>query len=365
MRARGANALLRAFFETVYGTPGVGNYLNLPFVKSDIGEEQGLLDSDLLGQGRESADPTLDVINNDGNLTVPVDVRAFGYWLMLYLGEPTTSASGPASGDITFSAQPAADSTITINGTAFTFKASGATGNQSNIGASLSDTLDSLVTVLNGSVVSGVAQATYSKVGSKLHIVNDAVGLAGNSFTLAAGAGSNGTVSAATLTGGSNAHVFTSGAQDLPSLSIEVGNPEARQHHLGGDDLLQLPRQGRDDPPGQPDRGRRRGDVHGQRQHHLALRRPDPARPRRRGHADRAQLWLDARRLLPAVRPAAHLPAAAEADDRRPQRHPGELRLEGFGRRRQHDDRDAGQRRGELRAAVIEARSGDAILNQP
>lgn len=227
MRARGANARLRALFETVYGTPPGGNYLQLPFVKSDLGEEQGLIDSDLLGLGRQSVDPTLDVINDDGNLTVPVDARAFGHWLKLYLGNPVTAAAGSASGDITFSAQPAASSTVTINGTAFTFVASGATGNQINIGAALTNTLDNAVTVLNGSVVPGVALATYSKVGTtKLHIVNDTAGLAGNSFTLAASGTSNGTVSGTTLAGGTNSHTFTSGAQDLPSMAIETGMPE-------------------------------------------------------------------------------------------------------------------------------------------
>lgn len=229
MRARGANALLRALFETTYGTPPSGNFLQLPFVTSDLGEEQGLLESDLLGQGRETLDPTLDVINNNGNLVVPVDVRAFGYWLTLYLGEPTSAAKDKASGSIKFSAQPATNATITINGTVFTFVASGATGNQINKGATLSDTLDNAVTVLNGSVVAGVALATYSKTGTDtLSILHDAAGTGGNTFTLAASTSpaSNGTVSGATLEAGTNTYTFTSGAQDLPSMSIETGMPE-------------------------------------------------------------------------------------------------------------------------------------------
>lgn len=229
MRARGANALLRALFETTYGTPPGGNYVNLPFIKSDIGEQQGLLESDLLGQGRETFDPTLDVINDDGSLTVPLDARNFGYWLKLYMGAPVTTAFAPASGSIKFSALPTAGSTITINGTAFTFVASGATGNQINIGASVSATIDNAVTVLTASVVSGVALANYTKTGTDtLTVTYKTAGLAGNSFTLAAGSApaSNGTASGATLSGGTNSHVFTSGASSLPSMSIEIGNPE-------------------------------------------------------------------------------------------------------------------------------------------
>jgi hypothetical protein len=85
-RARGANARLNVKFETAYGTPPSGNYIQLPFVSANIGPEQGLIESDLLGQGREGYDPTLDVINNDGDITVPVDARAFGHWLNLLLG---------------------------------------------------------------------------------------------------------------------------------------------------------------------------------------------------------------------------------------------------------------------------------------
>lgn len=232
-RARGASALMRALFESTYGTPPGGNYINLPFVSSNLGAEQGLIESDLLGQGREPQDPVLDVVNNDGDVVVPVDARNFGYWLKLYFGDPVTAAVGSAAGSILFSAQPATSSTITINGTAFTFVASGASGNQINKGATLSDTLDNAVTVLNGSAVPGVATATYSKTGTNtLSIAYDTAGIAGNAFTLAAAATSNGTVSGATLSGGTNSHTFTSGSNTLPSMSIEIGNPEVPTYEM-------------------------------------------------------------------------------------------------------------------------------------
>lgn len=225
-RARGANALLAAKFESTYGTPPAGNWLQLPFVQSNLGEEQALLEDDLLGTGRETLDPELDVANNNGDITVPVDVRAFGNWLKLMFGAPTTDAEDAATGTLTFSAQPAVDTTVTINGTAFTFKASGATGNQVNIGVSTAATVTALATALNASVVSGVAEATYLGAGSVLNVTHDTEGHGGNAFTLAAAAGSNATASGATLTGGTNSHTFTSGASSLPSLSAEIGMPD-------------------------------------------------------------------------------------------------------------------------------------------
>ncbi|MGI4879907.1 MAG: phage tail tube protein [Janthinobacterium lividum] len=90
-RARGSSALMAGAFETTYGTPPTTGFIALPFVSSNLGEERGLIGSDLLGLGREPQDPTYDVANNDGDVTVPVDVRALGYWLKLLFGAPTTT----------------------------------------------------------------------------------------------------------------------------------------------------------------------------------------------------------------------------------------------------------------------------------
>lgn len=94
-RARGANAKMAGAFEVTYGTPPGSGYTRLPFVSSMLGEEQGLIPGDLLGFGREPQDPTPDVINNDGDVVVPVDLRHFGYWLKLFLGAPVTTGAGP------------------------------------------------------------------------------------------------------------------------------------------------------------------------------------------------------------------------------------------------------------------------------
>jgi hypothetical protein len=232
MRARGANALCRALFETDYGTPPGGNYLQLPFVSANLGEEQGLVESDLLGQGREPYDPTLDVANNRGDLVVPVDVRNFGHHLRLFFGDPDTNAGNAATGSIAFSAQPVATSTVTINGTPFTFVSGSPSGNQVQIGGSLAATITALATALNASAVSGVAQATYVAGATKLTITHDTAGVTGNAFTLAASNTSNGKVSGATLSGGTYLHVFTSGGLVLPSMSIEIGMPEVPSYGM-------------------------------------------------------------------------------------------------------------------------------------
>ena len=94
-RAYGANAQLLGKFESTYGTPPSGDYIKLPFVSSELGSEQGLIASDLLGQGRDPAQPIRDVIKVEGNIVVPVDLRNFGHWLKTLFGAPTTTGTGP------------------------------------------------------------------------------------------------------------------------------------------------------------------------------------------------------------------------------------------------------------------------------
>jgi hypothetical protein len=89
-RARGANAVMAAAFETTYGTAPVAGFKKLPFVSSALGDEQNRIASDLLGYGREPLPPSRDVVNNDGDAVVPVDLRNFGYWLKLLMGTPTS-----------------------------------------------------------------------------------------------------------------------------------------------------------------------------------------------------------------------------------------------------------------------------------
>lgn len=222
-RSYGSAATLLALKEASYGVKPPGNWEKFAFVSSDIGAEQNLLSSELLGQGREPRAPFRDVINDEGNIVVPVEARDFGRWLQLLLGNPV-SAGVAATGDITFSANPSAGHTITINGVLWTFVASGATGTQTNIGANLNATLTQLATDLNASANASITPATYSNgAGTKLNIVHDTLSAAGNSFTLASG-NANAVASGATLSGGGFTHTFVSGAAALPSFAAEIGH---------------------------------------------------------------------------------------------------------------------------------------------
>ena len=92
-RSYGANATLAGKLEATYGTPPTGDYESLPFVSSSLGAEQGLIPSDVLGQGRDPVEPIRDVIRVEGDVVVPVDLRSFGFWLELLLGAPVTTGT--------------------------------------------------------------------------------------------------------------------------------------------------------------------------------------------------------------------------------------------------------------------------------
>lgn len=94
-RAYGANAQVLAAFETTYGVAPASGFVKFPFVSSSLGSEQGLIDSDILGQGRDPAAPSRDVIKVEGDMVVPVDLRFFGHWLKALLGAPNTTGTDP------------------------------------------------------------------------------------------------------------------------------------------------------------------------------------------------------------------------------------------------------------------------------
>lgn len=94
-RAQGARAQMALAFETVYGSPPASGYTRLPFATSTLSAEQPLLSSELLGYGRDPLAPVKDTITADGDLTIPIDAEAFGFWLKGAFGAPTTTGSSP------------------------------------------------------------------------------------------------------------------------------------------------------------------------------------------------------------------------------------------------------------------------------
>ena len=95
-RAYGYNAQLLFAYESTYGTPPASDaYFKLPFNNCDLGGEQGLIEDDVLGLGRDPRAPTYDLKRIAGQVEVPLDDTNIGYWLKLLLGAPTTTGVGP------------------------------------------------------------------------------------------------------------------------------------------------------------------------------------------------------------------------------------------------------------------------------
>lgn len=90
-RAYGWNAKLLIAEESTYGMLSSGTYTQVPFASSAIDSEQGLISSNVLGLGRDPTTPFQDVINVEGDLSVPIDLRNIGIWLKAVFGNATTS----------------------------------------------------------------------------------------------------------------------------------------------------------------------------------------------------------------------------------------------------------------------------------
>ncbi|HDR27445.1 phage tail tube protein [Rhodovulum sp.] len=94
-RAQGARAQMALAFETTYGTPPASGFTRMPFASATLGAEQPLLNSELLGYGRDPLPPIKDAVTADGDVVVPIDAQAFGFWLKAAFGAPTTTGTGP------------------------------------------------------------------------------------------------------------------------------------------------------------------------------------------------------------------------------------------------------------------------------
>lgn len=142
------------------------------------------------------------------------------------------SAAGEiaATGSIAFSGNPADGDTVTVGETTYKFKTDMAAANDIKLGSSQSDSIATLVKVINGTGASGTdyyastttpnASAFASASGAEATITAKTAGTAGNSVVLAA-TGSVMSVSGSTLEGGALstvlptvACVFTAGAED-------------------------------------------------------------------------------------------------------------------------------------------------------
>ncbi|WP_347267724.1 phage tail tube protein [Paracoccus sp. (in: a-proteobacteria)] len=101
-RAQGARARMALAFETTYGTAPASGYTRMPFASTSLGAEQPLLNSELLGYGRDPLAPVKDAVTADGDVVVPIDAEAFGFWLKAGFGAPTTTGTAPGPFTHTF-----------------------------------------------------------------------------------------------------------------------------------------------------------------------------------------------------------------------------------------------------------------------
>jgi hypothetical protein len=130
---------------------------------------------------------------------LPLDWRAGAKWTVPYFNLITPNVV--PLGSITFTVNPTATNTLTIGTSTWTFVSSGATGNQTNIGANLAATLTTLVTNLNASADAQVVQNTYAATATVLTVTSKTAGTSKNGFVL--GTNVSGAVATPILSGGS------------------------------------------------------------------------------------------------------------------------------------------------------------------
>lgn len=94
-RAMGARSQLALAFESVYGTAPASGYTQMSFASSTLGGAQPLIDSELLGQGRDPVAPIKDAVTVDGDIVLPIDTDGIGFWLRAAFGAPTTTGTAP------------------------------------------------------------------------------------------------------------------------------------------------------------------------------------------------------------------------------------------------------------------------------
>ncbi|WP_370313481.1 phage tail tube protein [Sagittula sp.] len=89
-RGRGERSLMPGVFESVEKTTPASGFFYLPYMTNGLSRREGLLEDDIVGT-RDPGDPDLDNPVCDGDITIPIDVDATGFWLKALLGDPTTS----------------------------------------------------------------------------------------------------------------------------------------------------------------------------------------------------------------------------------------------------------------------------------
>lgn len=164
--------------------------------------------------------------------------RSFDLAFAVAGGTAVSNSGVAATGTATFSGQPTAGDTLTLNTRTITFRASGATGNEVNMGASLALTLTALHAFIDASTdplltpISCTVSATVATITYRTQTIT------GNSYALAKSS-SVVTLSAATLTGATEAQFQYSGAVDR--VIRVVAKTAAARVTIGGAAAVLIP----------------------------------------------------------------------------------------------------------------------------
>ncbi len=90
-RAYGSDAQMLGAFESSYGAFPTASFTQLLFASSTLGAGKPLGVDPLAGKGRDAQDPHYEGVTDDGEIVIPFDLRATGFWLKGLLGDPVTT----------------------------------------------------------------------------------------------------------------------------------------------------------------------------------------------------------------------------------------------------------------------------------
>jgi hypothetical protein len=90
-RAQGARAQMALAYETVYGTPPVSGFRLDALCPDHARVGTAAAGIRTAGLWPRSLAPIKDAVTADGEVVIPIDVEAFGFWLKAAFGQPVTT----------------------------------------------------------------------------------------------------------------------------------------------------------------------------------------------------------------------------------------------------------------------------------
>lgn len=94
-QARGRRSYTLIDFETTFGTdPASPNGILVPFNTNSIKASQNLTEDNTIRNRRDPAMPNRGNVDVTGDVVIPVDQIAIGYWLKAMFGNPVTTGTG-------------------------------------------------------------------------------------------------------------------------------------------------------------------------------------------------------------------------------------------------------------------------------